>query len=317
MKKIIIAMATLTLAGASASAQGERVAVFTKNQTNPFFLTVRLGAETAARQLGVTVVHYIPTKPDSIPEQISQIEDVIVNKPNAVVLTPVDFKALNGAIKKLNDANIPVVNMTDRADQGRFVTYVGAADYELGLETGRYVLRRLNGQGNVIILEGVKGSGVTTERLRGFADALREFPNVKVLASQTANNQRLQAVQVIENLLQAHAKVDAILAQNDAMATGAVEALEGANRKAFVVGINGTKEAVDLIKSGKMLATGDYSAFLHGCFSMMAAVRHLRGQPVPKDIVFPARVVDSNNYQSLDVAPDKMSCPAWEQIVKQ
>jgi len=315
-KKLSIALSVVLAASGSAHADSERIAVFTKNQTNPFFQTVRLGADSAARQLNVSVVHYIPTKPDSIPEQINQIEDVIVRKPSAVVLTPVDFKALNGAIKKLNESGIPVVNMTDRAEQGKFVNFVGAADYDLGVATGRYLLRKLNGQGNVIILEGVKGAVVPNERLRGYTDALKEFPKVKVLASQTANNQRLQAVQVTENLLQAHPKVDGILAVNDAMAAGAIEALEGANRKALVVGINGTKEAVDAIKAGKLLASGDYSSFLHGCFALMSAVRTLRGQTVPKDIVFPARVVDGTNFQSLDVAPDKQTCPAWEAIVK-
>ncbi|WP_432260872.1 sugar ABC transporter substrate-binding protein [Cupriavidus sp. TMH.W2] len=308
--------AIAALLSCPAWADGERIAVFTKNQTNPFFLTVRLGADAAARQLKATVVHYIPTKADSIPEQISQIEDVIVKRPSAVVLTPVDFKALNGAIRKLNEANIPVVNMTDRAEQGKFVNFVGAADYDLGLATGRYLLRKLGGQGNVVILEGVKGAVVPNERLRGYKDALKEFPNVKVLASQTANNQRLQAVQVTENLLQANPKIDGILAVNDAMATGAIEALDGANRKALVVGINGTREAVEAIKAGKMLASGDYNAFQHGCFAVMSAVRSLRGQPVPKEIAFPARVIDSSNFQSLDMAPEKMSCLPWESVVK-
>ena len=317
--KLLTAVTTVLAAAfgaAPAWADGERIAVFTKNQTNPFFLTVRLGAEAAARSMNATVVHYIPTKPDSIPEQISQLEDVIVKKPSAVVLTPVDFKALNGAIRKVNDAGIPMVNMTDRAEQGKFVSFVGAADYDLGLATARYLLKKLGGQGNVLILEGVKGAVVPNERLRGFTDALKEFPNVKVVASQTANNQRLQAVQVTENLLQAHPKVDGILAVNDAMGSGAIEALEGANRKSAVVSINGTKEAVDAIKAGKLLASGDYNSFQHGCFGVMSALRALRGLPVPKEIVFPARVIDATNYQSLDVAPDKLTCLAWESVVK-
>ena len=297
-------------------ADGERIAVFTKNQTNPFFQIVRVGADNAAKQMNAVVVHYVPTKPDSIPEQMSQIEDVVVKKPDAIVFTPVDFKAMTPGIEKINAAGIPLVNITDRASSGKFVAYVGAHDYNLGLETSRFLFKAMGGKGNVVLLEGVKGTLTNTERVRGFNDALKEFPGVKLVAAQPANYQRLAALQVMENLMQAQRDIGGVFAANDAMATGAIEALDGANRKALVVGINGTKEAVDAIKAGKMLATGDYSAFLHGCIGTMAAIRALRKQPVPTEVVFAARVVDKTNYQALDVPVEKRTCPKWEEVVK-
>ena len=100
------------------------------------------------------------------------------------------------------------------------------------------------------------------------------------------------------------------------MATGAIEALEGANRKALIVGINGTKEAVDAIKAGKMLATGDYNGFLQGCVATMVAIRELRKLPVPREVVFKAGVIDAGNYQTADVPADKRSCPKWEDAIR-
>ena len=85
-------------------ADGETIAVFTKNQTNPYFQAVRVGADAAAKVLHAKVLHYIPTKPDSIPEQMSQVEDVIVKKPDAIVFTPVDYKALVPGVEKINAA---------------------------------------------------------------------------------------------------------------------------------------------------------------------------------------------------------------------
>ena len=74
--------------------------MFTKNQTNPFFQTVRVAAEDAAKQMHATISNYVPTKPDSIPEQMSQVEDAVTKRPDAVVFTPVDFKAMGpGAAK--------------------------------------------------------------------------------------------------------------------------------------------------------------------------------------------------------------------------
>lgn len=299
-----------------AAQSGEKIAVFTKNQTNPFFQVVRLGADSAAKQMGAVVTHYVPTKPDSIPEQLSQVDDVVIKKPNAIVFTPVDYKAMGAGVLKMNAAGIPVVNITDRSEAGKFVAFVGASDYELGLVTARHLFKSMGSKGNVVILDGIKGSIVSADRARGFADALKEYPGVKLLASQPGNFQRLQGLQVMENLMQTHAQIDGVLAANDAMAAGAIEALEGANRKALVVGINGTKEAVDAIKAGKMLASGDYNGFLQGCVGTMAAIRELRKLPVPKEVVFKATVIDKSNYQAVDMPADKRSCPVWEEAIK-
>lgn len=295
---------------------GERIAVFTKNQTNPFFQAVRLGAENAAKQMNATVTHFIPTKPDSIPEQMSQVEDVIVKKPNAIVFTPVDYKAMAPAVAKINRANIPVVNVTDRSESGKFVAFVGASDYELGRATARYLVKSLGGKGNVVILEGVKGSLTSIDRIRGFNEAIKEAPGIKLLASQPGNYQRLQALQVMENLIQSHPQIDGVMAANDAMASGAIEALEGAGRKARVIGINGTKEAVDAIKSGKMVASGDYNGYLQGCIATLAAIRSLRNQPVTREVVFPATVITRDNYQQWDTPVESRACPKWEEAVK-
>jgi ribose transport system substrate-binding protein len=307
----------LCLCGSAAHADNESIALFTKNQTNPYFQSIRLGAQSAATQLHATLTNYVPTQADSIPEQMSQIDDVIVKRPSAVVFVPVDFKAMGPGIAKLNAAKIPAVNISDKAQTGDFVSFVGASDYQLGLQTARYLLKSLGGKGNVIILEGVQGTSTSEERMRGFHDALKEAPGVKVLSSQPGNYQRMQALQVVENLLQTYPKVDGILAANDAMAIGALDALDDANRKAQVVGINASKEAVDLIKQGKLLASGDYSGFEQGCIGVMAAVRALHKEPVPKEISLKTEVVTSANYQRFDVEPEKMSCPTWAEAVAQ
>ena len=308
----VLAAASFTTA---AWADGETIAVFTKNQTNPYFQAVRVGADAAAKVLNVKTLHYIPTKPDSIPEQMSQVEDVVVKKPDAIVFTPVDYKALVPGVEKINAANIPVVNITDRSAGGKFVAFVGSDDYSTALETARYLLKTLNGKGNFIILEGVKGALTNTDRVRGFNDALKENPGAKLLASQPGNYQRLQALQVMENLLQSHPQVDGVLAANDAMAMGAIEALDGANRTAKVIGINGTKEAVDAIKAGKLLASGDYNGFLQGCIGTIIAARTLRKQPIVPEVLLKATVVSKENYQPYETPVESRTCPTWEQAL--
>ena len=310
----VIAVLTALISG-PALAGGETIAVFTKNQTNPYFQAVRVGTETAAKTLGVKVIQYIPTKPDSIPEQLSQVEDVIVKKPSAIIFIPVDYKALVPAVEKINAAGIPVTNITDRSAGGQFVAFVGADDYSIGLSVGHRLLKAIGGKGNVVILEGVKGSLTSTNRVRGFNDAIKEYPNVKLLASQPGNFQRLNALQVMENLMQSFPSIDGVLAANDPMAVGAIEALEGANRKALVVGINGSKEAVELIKSGKLLASGDFNGFIQGCIGTQIAVRNLRKEPTPKEVMLKPIVIDKSNSAPYEVPVEQRACPTIEQIV--
>lgn len=316
MKKAIMLISMLSVAGFAgpAFADGETVAVFTKNQTNPFFESIRVGAANAAKATGVKIIQYVPIKPDSIPEQLSQVEDAIVKKPNALLFTPVDYKALVPAIEKVNAAGIPVTGLTDKLAGGQIVSFIGAEDYRLGLETGQSLLKAMGGKGNVVVLEGVKGAISSTDRVKGFTDALKEFPNVKMVAMQPANYQRLQALQVMENIMQSHPQIDGVLAANDAMATGVVEAMSAANRKAMVAGINGSQEAIDLIKAGKMHATGSSDPFMQGCLGMLTTVRALRKMPVKKELMVTPVIIDSANYKQYDVPVTSRSCPKLEEV---
>jgi ribose transport system substrate-binding protein len=307
-------LAVLATALQPARAQEQYVAVLTKNLTNPFFQAVRIGAEKFGKSANVKVLQFVPTKPDSIPEQLSQVDDVVVRKPSAVLFTPVDSKAMVPGLEELNRAGIPVVLLSERIGEGDYVGFIGAADYDIGLETARYLLKSLGGRGNIVILEGVRGAQTSNDRLRGFNDALKEFKDAKLVASQPANYQRLQALQVMENLIQSHGQIDGVLAANDAMAIGAIEALDGANRKAAVTGINGSKEAIEAIMQGKMLASGDYNGFLQGRIGMAMAMRHLAKQPLPHDVILKPVVISSSNTKDYELAPETRTCPTWQAI---
>jgi len=271
---VVIAAAT---SGGFAYAEGETIAVFTKNQTNPFFQNVRVGAENAAKQLGAKVIQYVPTKPDSIPEQLSQVEDVIVKKPDAIVFTPVDYKALIPGVEKMNAAGIPVVNVTDHMAGGKIVSYVGIDDYKVGRATAEALMKALGGKGNVVIIEGVKGSISNQDRTRGLTDVVKEHPNVKLLATQAGNFQRLNALQVMENLMQSFPQIDGVMAANDAMAIGA-------------------------------------DPFMQGCIATTIAIRHLRKLPTPSEYFLKPSVIDAGNYKEFDMPVEARACPKWDDI---
>jgi ribose transport system substrate-binding protein len=294
-------------------AEGESIASFTKSQTNPVFRGLRVGAETAAGKLGARVVHYIP-RSESVPDQMSLLDEVTRNKPDALVLAPGDGKALVPAAEKLNAAGIPITNVNERLTGGSIVAYVGTDDYELARVTGRFLLQALGGKGNVVILEGPDGVPTSVARARGFADVLKEFPEVKLVAAKSANYARVQAAEAMKGFLRAQPQIGGVLAANDPMAIGAVEALKAAGKKAPVVGINASKEVLEFIKSGDVIGSGDYNGFAQGCLGTEIAIRNLRKQPTPKEVLLKALVVDKTNYQPYEVPVERRPCPTVDSV---
>jgi len=292
------------------------IAVFTKNRTNDAYAAARLGAERTAARLGASVVHYVPRQPDSIEEQIALVVQAIAARPDAVLFVPVHDTAMNGSVRKLNDAGIPLVNLLNRLTEGRFVAFVGSDDYRVGYEIAARLFRHLGGQGDIVVLEGVPGAVTSRDRKRGFNAALEQWPGIRVVATRAANYQQETARQVMAELLPGLPRLDGILSANDVMSLGAIEALTAAGRSAAVVGVNALPDAITAIKSGKLLATVDFDALKIACIAAEAAIRHLRGQPVPNDIELPVRIVDAANCQPWDRPLEERECPRWEDIVK-
>ena len=305
---ILIALAMTAIAlphGASA----ESIAVFTKNTTNPFSKAIRTGSDFAAKKLSVDVSHYVPTTADSPTEQTKLVDDAIAKKPDIIVFDPVDNQKMVPAIDKINAANIPVIEITDRAEGGKFVSSVLPDDYQLGLATARRALKAMDGKGNVVILEGIPTATTSVERVKGFNDAIKEFPAVKLLASKSGGYQRKPAQDAMEGWIRQFPQIDGVLAANDSMAAAAVETLEKRGRKALVAGINGSTEAIDLIKAGRMLATGEFNGFVIGCLAVELAAKSLRKEPVPNEVVLKALVYDKANVEQYAARAEMRECP--------
>lgn len=307
------AAAIAVLSAAPPAPAAETIATFTRNPSNPILRGVRIGGEIAATSLGAKVVHFIP-RSEAPPEQLGLVDEVLRNKPDAIVLAPFDPKAMVPAVDKLNAAGIPVTNVNERLAGGTVVSYVGTDDYQLALTTARHLIKAMGGKGNIVILEGPENLPTSIARVKAYKDVLKEFPEVKLLASKSANYARTPAIDVMKSFLRLYPQIDGVLAANDPMAIGAIEALKAANKKALVVGINASKEVLDFIKSGELLGSGDYNGFLQGCLGVEIAVRNLRKQPVPKEVNLKAVVVDKTNYQPYEAPMERRTCPALESV---
>jgi ribose transport system substrate-binding protein len=303
-----------------ASAQAGKpptIAFFIKNVTNPFWKACRIGAEKAGKEFGVTIETVAPTKPDNIEEQTRLVEDWIVKKPDAFVFVPVDYKALVPSIQKVNKAGIPVIGYVNRMTDVDLVSYVGSDDATLQYELCNYLFKSMNGKGKIIHIDGVPAAITAQNRKKGFERAVKETPGIEVLASQPGNYRRLPAVQVFENLMQRFPVIDAVVCANDDMAVGIAEALIAAGRggQARVVGIDGIPDATAAIAAGKMFATADFSGHDQAYLAVTAAVRHLRKQPVPKDVSLPVVIIDKSNVQTFMKAPEERAVPNWDKSI--
>jgi ribose transport system substrate-binding protein len=300
---------------ANAADNGATIAVFTKNATNPAYAAFRIAADKIAAQTGTRVQHFVPKQPDNVDEQKAMVEQILKAPPDVVIFIPVDDVAMVDSVKKLNDAGIPVVLVANPLP-GRFVTYVGADDFEIGYREARYLFEHLGGKGQIVIIEGTPAAPTNRERLRGYQRALAEFPGIKVLASGAGNYQQPDARRLMDQFLAAHPQIDAVLSANDSMALGALEALKAANRSAVVIGINGILPAVKQIEAGAMLASVDFNMFKIGCAATRAAVRQLKHETLPDKVILPADVIDKTNYQAWLVPVEQRSCPEWPEITR-
>jgi len=314
MQRFGVCLAAAVLSAATlAPAAAETIATFTRNPSNPILRGVRIGSEIAAGALDARVVHFIP-RSEAAPEQLGLVDEVIRNKPDAIVLAPFDPSAMVPAVEKLDAAGIPVTNVNERLAGGRTVAYVGTDDYQLALATARYLIDAMGKKGNVVILEGPETLPTSIARVKAYKDVLKEFPDVKLLASKTANYARTPAVQVMKSWLRLYPQIDGVLSANDPMAIGAIESLKAANKKALVVGINASREVIEFVKSGDLLGSGDYNGFEQGCLAAEIAIRNLRRQPTPKEINLKAVVMDKTNYQDYETPMERRSCPTVDGV---
>lgn len=292
-----------------------RLAVFTKNNTNPAYAAARIGAERVAERFGASVTHYVPRKPDDVGEQTALVAEALASKPDAFVFVPVHVTAMKEPIGRVVAAGIPVAVCLNRIDAGGFVTFVGADDYALAREIARHLARHLGGRGKIVLVEGMPGALTSADRMRGFRDELAAFPDIEVPATLPGEYQQEAAHRAMAAFLETGQPFDAVMAANDSMALGVIEALETRRRQAAVVGVNAVPDAIAAVKRGALLATVDFDAMKIASVATEAALRHLRGEPVPKEIMLPAQIVDRTNYAGWDQPLDARVCPPWSALV--
>ncbi|MDN4071723.1 ribose ABC transporter substrate-binding protein RbsB [Fictibacillus terranigra] len=291
---IVLVIGALILTACSTKAPGSddskkkgkgdlKIGLSVSTLNNPFFVTLKEGAEKEAKKAGVQL-KTVDAQDDSA-KQVNDIEDLIQQGVDVLLVNPTDSAAISSAIESANSANIPVITVDRSAEGGKVVSHIASDNVAGGKMAGDYIAKQLKGKGNVVELEGISGSSAARERGEGFHKAVDNQKGIKVVAKQTASFDRAKGLNVMENILQGNKNVDAVFAHNDEMALGALQALEAAGLKdVVVVGFDATDDAQKAVKEGKMAATVAQKPDMIGAEAVKTAVKVNKDEKVEKFI---------------------------------
>jgi galactofuranose transport system substrate-binding protein len=235
-------------------------------------------------------------------KQFSDIEDLIARQVDAIFLVPREYEGLTPALEAARAAKIPVF-LIDREAAGRpgedFVSFLGSDFIAQGRRVGEWLSKATNAKASIVELTGTAGSSVAIERAKGFRNAIANYPNMKIIASQTADFSRAAAQRVMENIIQAKgAEITAVYAHNDEMALGAIQAIKSAGRKpgkdVIIGSIDGQKSALEAIIHGE-LGVSVESNPRFGPLVFTTMEKYFAGEKIPPRIILKDRLFDATN----------------------
>ncbi len=298
---LIFPFILLVTAGCSRSDQSPAeqkqtvIGVSLLNLSSEFIVMLNQAMEAKARELGVKLI--VNDAQRSPEKQVQQVENFIAQKVDAIILNPCEVEASSPAVTKALTAGIPIINVNSET-KATPTAFVGSRDEESGRLAVEYIAQRLNGQGNLLMMQGFLGQAAQLKRDRGAREVLARQPGLKLLADQTAEWDRAKAMSLMENWIQSHGqKIQAVFAQNDEMGLGAVLALEQAKMKdkVLVVSVDAIADALQAVKAGRLDATVFQDAKGQGGNAVATALKILRREPYEKEVFIPFQLVTREN----------------------
>ncbi|MGR9050632.1 ribose ABC transporter substrate-binding protein RbsB [Halobacillus faecis] len=254
---------------------------------NPFFVSMKEGVENEAAAQGMEVV--IVDAQNDAAKQINDVEDLIQQGVDVLLINPTDSSAISTAVQSANSLGIPVVTLDRSAEKGEVATLVSSDNEKGGEMAGEYLVEQLGEGAKVAELEGVPGASATRERGAGFHNIADE--KLDVVAKQTANFDRTEGLNTMENIIQGNPDIEAVFAHNDEMALGAYQAIQSSGRDVLVVGFDGNDDAITSIQNGNLSATVAQQPEEIGKLAVQAGADVLQGEEVEDTIPVPLKLV--------------------------
>src|SRR4029453_2653232 len=299
MKHLIIALAASAILMTSAMAQ--RIGVTLSAFEHQFLVKVREAMMEKAKEMGVQIK--FEDAQGDIGKQLNQIQTFISQKMDAIIVNPVDTTATPKMTKLVTEAGIPVVSVNRQPAEETLpkgAAYVGSPEVTSGKLQGEAVAKLLNNKGNVVLMVGELATQAALLRTEGVEKVVAQHPEMKIVGKQTANWRRNEAIDLMNNWLVAGTQIDAVVANNDEMAIGAILALQQAGKdpkKVVVAGIDATPDGLAERKKGKRDITGFQDAKGQGKGAVETAVKLIKGEKVESFVWIPFEIVTLENYK--------------------
>jgi ribose transport system substrate-binding protein len=298
-------------AGASNAGAGGKVKIGFSVSTlnNAFFVGLKTGVEKGSKEQGFDLVQ--TNANGDAQQQVNDALNLLSQGITALVLNPIDSKAIIPAVEKANAMNVPVFTLDRGSDGGKVTSFVASDNVALGQTGAKWIADQLtkrygSAKGNVVDLIGLVGTTAATDREKGFSDEIAKYPDIKVVARQEGAFDQEKSLNVMTNILQKFPVVDAVFGANDDNTVGAEKAIDNAGRykplgdKAhiMVIGADGTAQALSAIRAGKQDATISQNPIEMAAKSLSFIKDYTEKKDVPANYAWPTLLIDKSNIDS-------------------
>ncbi|MCX8600674.1 MULTISPECIES: ribose ABC transporter substrate-binding protein RbsB [unclassified Gilliamella] len=271
----------------------ENIALIVSTLNNPFFVTLKEGAVQKANELGYDLV--VLDSQNNPAKELANVEDTLVKGTKLILINPTDSEAVGNAVLAANKAGIPVITLDRTASKGEVVSHIASDNVAGGKMAGNFIFEKLGASAKVIQLQGIVGTSASRERGEGFTQSIQEN-NLTLLTAQPADFDRAKGMNVMQNLLTAYPNVQAVFAENDEMALGAMRAIQTAGRNdILVVGFDGTEDGIKSVSRGKLGATVAQQPNEIGAMGIEIADKVIKGEKVATQVPVELRLITHIN----------------------
>ncbi|WP_234354577.1 substrate-binding domain-containing protein [Streptomyces sp. NRRL WC-3618] len=286
----------------SGSKDEARIAIVTRDFTNPYWAALRDGAIAEGKKQGVKVeVQAGASETDSTGEN-AKLSTLAGQKYNCFGVVPVNATNVITPLVPVAQKKIPILNLDTQIDADAskqagvsYASFIGSDNLSAGQLAGQGLLKRMGGKGEVAILQGIAGEQNGINRQKGFSQEVAGKLNI--VATQPADYDQAKALTVTEGILKAHPKITGIFAANDTMGLGAAQAVRnaGLTGKVSIISVDGITAALDAVKAGQLTGTISQYPYAEGQLAVQACINLVAHKTVPARIVAPIALIDSSN----------------------
>ncbi|RPK84295.1 D-ribose-binding periplasmic protein precursor [Streptomyces sp. ADI97-07] len=287
-------IAAVTFFNSGSSGGTTKVGMSLSTLNNPFFVQMKEGAQAEAKKAGIDLT--VTDAQNDAAQQANQLQNFTSSGVNSIIVNPVDSDAVGPGVSSANKADIPVV-AADRGVNGANTATLVASDNVAGGKLAAEALAdKLGGKGSIVVLQGTAGTSASRERGAGFAEGIKAYPGIKVVATQPADFDRTKGLDVMTNLLQSNPGITGVFAENDEMALGATKALGSkAGTSVSVVGFDGTPDGLKAVEAGALYASVAQQPKELGRIAVQNAVRAADDEKIDGMVKVPVKVVTQKN----------------------